>query len=81
MTDVIDQAAKLEQRQRDVAIAKARAKVQSQKPQVFDGDTIVCACCGIPIPLARLAFNPNATLCVECKSQLEAKAHQYGGRR
>lgn len=72
MTDVIDQAAKLEQRQRDAAIARARQVTQRQ-PQMIDGDTIVCACCGIPIPLARLALNPHATLCVECKSQLEAR--------
>lgn len=70
MTDVIDRAAKLEQRQRDAAIARAR-QVTEQKTQMIDGDTIVCACCGEPIPLKRLEINPAATLCVACKSQLE----------
>ncbi|MFV0448021.1 MAG: TraR/DksA C4-type zinc finger protein [Vibrio sp.] len=72
MTDIIDRAAKLEQKHRDAAIARAR-QVADRTPQTFDGDTIVCACCGMPIPLKRLALNPHATLCVECKSQLETR--------
>lgn len=73
MNDICDRASSLEQHQRDLAIENAR-KPQNQTELVLDGDTVICACCGVPIPQERLRVEPNATLCVECKTLMERRS-------
>ncbi|MCG9624624.1 TraR/DksA family transcriptional regulator [Vibrio mediterranei] len=72
MTDIIDKAVTLEQQERDRCIERARQPSKSP-PREMDGDTIICACCGVPIPPARLRAMPTATLCADCQSLMEAR--------
>jgi phage/conjugal plasmid C-4 type zinc finger TraR family protein len=39
--------------------------------QVVEDGRVVCAECGQPIPLARLAAMPGATRCRECQDDFE----------
>lgn len=72
MTDFIDRACDREQTVRDAEIEAARKpKPEPATHQTLDGDIIICACCGDPIPLERLKYCPETTLCACCKSFLE----------
>ena len=69
MSDIADKAARFEEMFVNEGIANAVS--QLDETQELDGDVVVCACCGEPIPLERLKVLPNATLCVDCKAVLE----------
>lgn len=73
--DIADRAEIEEQQERDRALAeqRARAEAGADKPLVIDG-RVCCRDCELPIPEERLAANPNAARCVECKARWE-KAH------
>lgn len=70
--DLADAAERLEQQERDRALAahKARAGVEPKPPR----DT--CADCGEPLTAARKAV--GAQLCVDCQREAEL---DRGGRR
>lgn len=69
MSDIADKSAQFEALFIQEGLAKAVTK--SDQPQEMDGDTVICSCCGDPIPPERLKVLPKAALCVECKSLLE----------
>lgn len=64
MTDTLDMASLLEQRQRDAALACA---LGYEKPN----SVMTCELCGEPIGAARKKAVPSARLCVNCQSKKE----------
>lgn len=67
MTDVLDKAGEVEQRDRDAALARQAAAGQEQEtPFVIEGRR-VCLGCFEPIARGRLKANPQAVRCVECQ--------------
>lgn len=48
------------------------SEIKAALARVADGEYGVCEECGDEIGLARLRAQPTATLCVHCKSRLEA---------
>ncbi|MGF1775885.1 TraR/DksA C4-type zinc finger protein [Vibrio nomapromontoriensis] len=70
MSDIIDKASALEQLQRTRAIQAARQPVH-EPDREQEGDTIICACCGVAINPKRLLALPSTTVCAPCKQQLE----------
>ena len=46
--------------------------------KMIDGSYGACACCGNPIPEARLRALPLASLCIRCKVEQEHWARQVG---
>lgn len=72
MTDVIDQAAKLEQLQRDQALRNALRK--PTEPQEIDNfGNYYCNDCGVVIPPARILAVPTACCCIDSQSIREQK--------
>lgn len=69
--DDADRAKDLEMSQRQTALAdQQRRAMITDKPLVIDGQ-IHCRDCQEPIPLARLAVQPNSARCVTCKQTQE----------
>lgn len=66
--DFADHAADLEQRQRDIALARAKAKSSTDAPPIAPGDSRACLDCGVTINPKRLAIKPGATRCTECQT-------------
>ncbi|MEX0732858.1 MAG: TraR/DksA C4-type zinc finger protein [Aquisalimonadaceae bacterium] len=64
-----ERAARLEQQERDAAIARQRALMQPATPSP-DGN---CIDCGDPIPAGRLAAKPDAARCTECQEHEDQK--------
>ena len=77
MTDVIDRASELEQKQREQAIAASKAIVE--KPQEFNGHRY-CLDCDIEINTQRLLANPNAVRCITCQTYHEASEKHFNRR-
>ena len=72
MTDILDQAAEVEQNRRDEAWAKWAAAQQAQIPAAYE-----CEECGEPIPEARRQAAPGCRCCVDCQQEVE----KYGKTR
>jgi phage/conjugal plasmid C-4 type zinc finger TraR family protein len=72
MSDIVDDATELEQRQRDAALA-ARPK---SPPIALRHVTDECIMCGEPIPPERRAAVPDCCRCSGCQS-----AYEGGGPR
>jgi phage/conjugal plasmid C-4 type zinc finger TraR family protein len=74
MTDVVDQAQELEQRERDRALAY-QLSAHPVRHIIGDGEQIVdprdCGLCHEPIPIVRLARDPFAKNCVSCQADIE----------
>ncbi|WP_460541222.1 TraR/DksA family transcriptional regulator [Glycomyces halotolerans] len=74
--DQIDSGSKTVEHEHEVALAGAISErirqVSHALERLDDGDYGICERCGNPIPAARLAAFPSATLCVSCK-QLEER--------
>lgn len=74
--DQIDSGSKTVEHEHEVAVAGAISErirqVSHALDRLNDGDYGICERCGNPIPAARLAAFPSATLCVSCK-QLEER--------
>ena len=74
--DQIDSGSKTVEHEHEVTVANAISErirqVSHALDRLDDGDYGVCEKCGKPIPAARLAAFPSATLCVSCK-QLEER--------
>ncbi|WP_460499315.1 TraR/DksA family transcriptional regulator [Glycomyces tarimensis] len=74
--DQIDSGSKTVEHEHEVAVAGAISErirqVSHALERLDDGDYGICEKCGKPIPAARLAAFPSATLCVSCK-QLEER--------
>ena len=74
MADAVDQAAALEQIQRDYALAAA--KKSPEQPNEYHGHRY-CIDCDIEITTKRLMANPNAVRCVECQTLQEHKNRRF----
>ncbi|MGH1460985.1 MAG: TraR/DksA C4-type zinc finger protein [Neptuniibacter sp.] len=72
MTDIVDNAKKLELKQRQVALKNALSHREPEQ-DIRDGKAF-CISCGIEIPAARLAVKPNAARCIHCQ-QIEEQKH------
>jgi len=59
MTDIIDRAQALEQRQRDAALRRRVPRPQSGRKDCID--------CEVEIPEARRAACPGADRCIDCQ--------------
>ncbi|HEU5130307.1 MAG TPA: TraR/DksA family transcriptional regulator [Glycomyces sp.] len=74
--DQVDSGSKTVEHEHEVTVANAIAERIRQVSHALDrvdaGDYGICEKCGKPIPAARLAAFPSATLCVSCK-QLEER--------
>ena len=67
--DFGDEGQAAETRYREAAIAAALpARTDSQ---VVENGRVVCAECGEPIPVARLAAVPGVVRCRECQTDFE----------
>lgn len=77
MTDLLDRAQALEEKEREHAIQRALSKQNDIEivNDIRNGHEVrVCAECDEEIPLMRIKVVPNAALCVNCQSALEARA-------
>jgi DnaK suppressor protein len=75
MTDIVDSAGELEQRQRADAHAAHLARVRAMQepaPRTENG-VRVCADCGDELDAQRLAAQPDAARCVPCKARAERR--------
>ncbi|WP_103463420.1 TraR/DksA family transcriptional regulator [Pseudomonas putida] len=70
MTCPFDRAQALEQRQRDQAIAAAKARPRSTGPSLEE-----CQDCGSEIPEARRALG-GMSRCVPCQITFEKRVHR-----
>lgn len=74
--DQIDSGSKTVEHEHEVAVASAISdrirQVSHALERLDEGEYGFCEKCGKPIPAARLAAFPSATLCVSCK-QLEER--------
>jgi DnaK suppressor protein len=74
--DQVDSGSKTVEHEHEVTVANAISERIRQVSHALDrvdaGDYGICEKCGNPIPAARLAAFPSATLCVSCK-QLEER--------
>ncbi|WP_369431985.1 TraR/DksA family transcriptional regulator [Glycomyces amatae] len=74
--DQIDSGSKTVEHEHEVAVAGAISErirqVSHALERLDEGEYGFCEKCGKPIPAARLAAFPSATLCVSCK-QLEER--------
>lgn len=77
MPDLIDRAAELEQRQRDMAV-KAALSRPAEKPRQ-DENGRYCIACGTDIPALRLEKVPHTVRCIDCQSLAEHKEKQIYG--
>lgn len=66
MTDIIDRAAEIEQKQRDYYIHQARKNT-------FKATTPYCVDCGEDIPVERQKALGGVTRCVHCQSIAEQR--------
>lgn len=73
MTDQLDEAQALEQRERDDCIARAAGRIKGR------GATH-CVVCGEPIDEARRSAMPSATRCIDCQEGRERWDRSHRGR-
>ena len=66
--DIIDQAQRLEQAERDHMIKKTTAM-----PERAGSET--CIDCDVVIPAQRRKMVPGAVRCVDCQGQIEGRSH------
>ncbi|OUR62042.1 hypothetical protein A9Q74_06230 [Colwellia sp. 39_35_sub15_T18] len=74
MTDVVDKACELEQKQREQALAAARVTIE--KPKELHGHRY-CLDCDLELDTNRLIANPKAVRCVDCQTLLEHKNKRF----
>jgi len=53
-------------------------KIKSALGRIKDGSFGICEACEEDIALARLKARPVATLCIQCKTQMEEREKIYG---
>ncbi|VVS91066.1 TraR/DksA C4-type zinc finger protein [Desulfoluna spongiiphila] len=63
--DILDRAQILESRERNAAVASARAALPTGP------GLAICAHCDEPIPEGRRKAMPGCTLCLDCQEELE----------
>ena len=90
LPDVNDQASFETERNFELRIKdrgrKLISKYQKVLRKIEDGSYGVCESCGGEIGLKRLQARPVTTLCIQCKSEMEAEERrqenlmQHGGR-
>ncbi|WWO96517.1 MAG: RNA polymerase-binding protein DksA [Candidatus Dasytiphilus stammeri] len=81
--DPIDRAVQEEEfnlklRTRDIK-QKLLQKIDHTLGRIEKQDFGFCTCCGIEIGIRRLEANPNAELCIECKTLAEIREKQILG--
>lgn len=79
MTDLLDQAAELEQATRDRDLANHHAARKKLIPDIDANGNHYCLECGVQIPMARLRCIPDAVLCIDCQQLAELKERQAHG--
>lgn len=72
MTDQLDDAQELEERERNDCIARTTGRITGQ------GATH-CVVCGEPIDAARRKVMPSATRCVDCQERRERRRRLVRG--
>jgi len=79
MTDWIDDAAQLEQDDRDRALRQQLNNNENETPAQDAAGNRYCLGCGEPIAPDRLTASPTACRCVGCQARVEkARRHRYG---
>lgn len=73
--DVLDQASRTEQMERDNGVKAAMLASAPQRHHRFDGTHCVEEDCGVVIPDARLAM--GKVRCVDCQSDLDDANKQF----
>jgi DnaK suppressor protein len=77
--DAIDNAANLEQFDRDRALTEQRNR-GAEPPQHIEAGQVLCIDCDTPIGLKRLAAKPTAARCIDCQQLFEYReAHGCNG--
>jgi DnaK suppressor protein len=75
--DQVDSGSKTVEREQEISLANSvrdrMIQVERALERLDEGDYGMCEKCGKPIPAARLAAFPSATLCVNCKSLEERR--------
>ncbi|WP_414715068.1 TraR/DksA family transcriptional regulator [Stackebrandtia sp.] len=75
--DQVDSGSKTVEREQEISLANSvrerMVQVERALERLEEGDYGICERCGTPIPAARLAAFPSATLCVSCKSLEERR--------
>ena len=75
--DQVDSGSKTVEREQEISLANSirdrMIQVERALERLEEGDYGTCERCGTPIPAARLAAFPSATLCVNCKSLEERR--------
>lgn len=75
--DILDQAKKREQFERQRAIDNVRKRdIETEQPDEEDGIRY-CLDCGGEINLKRLEARPHSVRCVDCKTTRELKIKGY----
>ncbi len=69
VSDIVDRAQELEERQRDAALARVRHAGTSIRFPA--GGPRACERCGVTIPDARLMAIPDTQHCVTCQDAIE----------
>lgn len=78
MTDALDEAQAVEERERDASIALARAPVMQRRAMPAAED---CRHCDDPIDEARREALPGVQTCVECQASRERLRKLFGKSR
>lgn len=76
MSDIVDDAQRFIDAERDHAVARILARVPKASPAISDR---TCRACAEWIGMDRLDVVPNAVLCIECATALEYR-QQRGAR-
>ncbi|WP_415645253.1 TraR/DksA family transcriptional regulator [Stackebrandtia soli] len=75
--DQVDSGTKTVEREQEISLANSvrdrMIQVERALERLDEGDYGICEKCKKPIPAARLAAFPSATLCVNCKSLEERR--------
>lgn len=74
--DIFDQAQELESFDRETALARFRAMVDTQGPDIIEG-IACCYECGEAIPEARLKALPGVGLCRFCQEDHESVPNRW----
>ncbi len=77
LADINDQATLESERSFELRIKdrerKLVSKVQEALKKIADGTYGICESCGEPIGVKRLQARPVTSLCISCKSEMEAE--------
>jgi DnaK suppressor protein len=73
--DQLDDAAMLEQADRDRALSNQCAHREPEPDQWIEDGVVLCIDCAEPVSQPRLAAKPNAARCIDCQQLHERQDH------